>query len=117
MFEIATVVDGGVPDQDWNDPPKEHTLKALRGAAKDGQKGDPMKNLDNSRSLKVLHDSTFLREVKVSQAPASSTVVDWNASGGIEDTAQAALEGVGNVQELANITYAIQWDVSKGLVL
>jgi hypothetical protein len=92
-------------------------LETFLGLAKVGNKGDPMKNLEDRRSLKVLHDATVLGEVRVSKTPAGSTVVDRDATSGVKDTAKTALPGVGNVQELANVADSIEWDVSKGLVL
>ncbi len=76
-----------------------------------------MKNLEDGRSLKVLHDAVILGVVQVSKNPAGSTVVGRDTTDAVKDTAKTALLGVGNVQELANVANSIKWDVSKCLVV
>jgi hypothetical protein len=76
-----------------------------------------VEDLTDGSILKITHDTTLGAVGPIFQAPASSTVVHWNAKGRVEDSTKTGLECVRDVQKLTNVCLAREWNISKGRII
>jgi hypothetical protein len=76
-----------------------------------------VEDLTDGSILKITHDTTLGAVGPIFQAPASSTVVHWNAKGRVKDSTKTALECVRDVQKLTNVCHAREWNISKGRII
>lgn len=112
VFQVAEKVNGGVPYQYRDDPPKQKCVDATiwmrrNNSNKDGTTG----HLGNGPALEVALCRSFER--KCVETPTGAAVVNGDAQGREDDASSAALEGIDKVEQLAKVRPSRQGNVAK----
>ena len=117
VFQVANVVDHGVSNENRHNPPEKHGFQAFASLANGRSDGDVERQLHQSRTLELGHDTRFLGVVEFLETPARARVVDGNAQGRKDDATRAALEGGKNVEETHEVGVSTGRQVAEAGVL
>jgi len=116
VLEVTEVVDTGIPNDNGDDPPEKNALETLGRLSKNKKNGSNDGELRNGCHLKGLHDATLLAIGPFLETPASTTVVDWNTPGRIDDLSSTAFEGAEHIEELPEVCHFGEWEVTEAWV-
>ena len=93
MLEVTNVVDGGISDDDGDEPPEGQGSEALLGLAEEAKNKGIDGELLPSGSLETLHEARFGTVRLGLHGPATAGVVDGNTPGRVDDTKDTARPG------------------------
>ena len=113
VLEVTNVVDGGVTDDDGNEPPEGQGGEALLGLTEEAKHNSVDGELLPSGGLEALHE-TRLGTVRLGlHGPTTARVVDGNAPGRVDDAKDSAGPGRPDVEELLEVGISAKRDIAE----